>query len=300
MKPRVLPFFCEPCRMGFRSFTVAKEHVCDKEAVRKAVRKEEMRKFSDYDCSNEMRLALNAEKQWRFNALAVMEQSLRPDMIMPKKVEMAEVPTETEHVESEPEPEFYEAKEKEYEDDVQHFKIHEVLIESTQPTRPESKLRTSKCIEHKEPGVFCFNCKGTFESYSQYDLHLSEDFNEGKCSKALPDYYYIQNEDRTGMFDKRYKHSVMHIMPVKRDVRHIQCTLCKAVNFATSGDLYSHMVKCASSTNHDDKESPMDCQTAFGYGMPPSFNACQYVFPDPAKGIPRRRSDSDESIETEC
>ena len=57
---------------------------------------------------SEMRLALNAEKQWRFNALAVMEQSLRPDMIMPKKVEMAELPTETEHVGSDPEPEWVE------------------------------------------------------------------------------------------------------------------------------------------------------------------------------------------------
>lgn len=299
IKPRVLPFFCDSCRISFRSFSIAKGHTCDKEEKRKAVRKEDTRKFSDYECANEMKLALNADKQWRFNALAVLERSLKPDTVIPKRVEIEKVSTEMEYLDFEPEQEFYEAQEKEFEDDIPHYPISEVLIESTQPARPVSTLKSSTCMEHNDSGVFCFNCKGTFQSYSQYHLHLFDDYNDGKCSKALPDYYYVEKSDRTGMFHKRYKHSVMHHKPIKRDVSHIQCTLCKAINFASTGDLYAHMIKCASSTNHE-KESPIDCQTAFGYGMPPSFNACQYVFPDPAKGKPpRQKSRSNEPVGSE-
>lgn len=298
LKPRVLPFFCDHCRMGSRSFAHIKEHECDKEEKRKALRKEENRKYSDYDCSNEIKLALGAEKQWRFNALAVMEQSLKPDAVLPKKVEISEDPNLLQELDSVPDQEFYDAQEEEFEDDIPHYPISEVLIESTQATRPETTLKPTIYQSRKEAGVFCFNCKGSFDSYNQYHLHLREDHNNGECSKALPEYYYIENNDRTNMFDKNHRHSLMHHKPIKRDISHIQCTLCKAINFATTGDLYAHMVKCASSTNNKEEESPIDCPTAFGYGFPPSFDACQYVFPDPAKDKTPRPSCSKDLIET--
>lgn len=37
----------------------------------------------------------------------------------------------------------------------------------------------------------------------------------------------------------------------------------------------------------------IECPTVFGYGMPPSFNACQYVFPDPTRErapVPRQNN----------
>ncbi|CCD70518.1 uncharacterized protein CELE_R07G3.7 [Caenorhabditis elegans] len=283
LKPRVLPFFCDHCRLASRTLLHIKEHVCDKEEKRKAARKEESRKFADYDVTNEIKLATNSEKQWRFNAMAVLEQTLRPNKVAPKKVEIEEDPGIDQLLDSEPDQEFYDAQEQEFEDDTPHYPIKDVLVPSSQPPRPKVTLKSSECLGHNDAGVFCFNCKGSFDSYNQFQLHLNEDYNDGKCNRALPEYYYVQRHDRTHMFDKRYKHSVQHHKPIKRDISHIQCTLCKAVNFASTGDLYAHMVKCASSTTNEDKESAIDCPTAFGYGMPPSFNACQYVFPDPAK-----------------
>lgn len=264
--------------MSSRYFSHIKNHVCDKEEKRKAARKEDERKYSDYDCTNEMKLAMNAEKQWRFNALASLEQSLQPDKIMPKKVEVSKIPKETEHLDSEPEQEFYEAQEKEFVDDIPHYSIDEVLIDNAQVPRPVSKLKPDPI----EAGIFCFNCKGSFESYSQFNLHLLDSYNDGKCSKALPDTYYFERNDRTGMFDPRYKYSVRHHRPMTRDVSHVQCTSCKASNFSSPGDLYTHMVKCASAANLGNfSDAYGKSQTAFGYGMPPSFNACHYVFPDP-------------------
>ncbi|CCD70519.1 uncharacterized protein CELE_R07G3.7 [Caenorhabditis elegans] len=215
--------------------------------------------------------------------MAVLEQTLRPNKVAPKKVEIEEDPGIDQLLDSEPDQEFYDAQEQEFEDDTPHYPIKDVLVPSSQPPRPKVTLKSSECLGHNDAGVFCFNCKGSFDSYNQFQLHLNEDYNDGKCNRALPEYYYVQRHDRTHMFDKRYKHSVQHHKPIKRDISHIQCTLCKAVNFASTGDLYAHMVKCASSTTNEDKESAIDCPTAFGYGMPPSFNACQYVFPDPAK-----------------
>lgn len=282
-KPRVLPFFCDKCRLSSRHFSHIKEHVCDKEEKKKANRKEETRKYSDYDCSNEIKLALSAEKQWRFNAMAVVEQSLKPNTVIPKKVEFIQDPKIPQEIEAEPDQEFYDAQGEEYEDDIPHYPISEVLVESTQTTRPIETVKPTVHQSHSEPGVFCFNCKGSFDNYNQYHLHLSKTHNDGECSRALPEYYYVEKKDRSGMLDKKYKHSLRHHKPIARDVSHIQCTLCKAINFASTGDLYAHMVKCASSTNDEEEESLIECQTAFGYGMPPSFRACHYVFPDPAQ-----------------
>lgn len=300
-KPRVLPFFCDQCRLSSRHFAHIKEHVCDKEEKKKANRKEENRKYSDYECSNEIKLALSAEKQWRFNALAVVEQSLKPDEVVPKKYEFIQDPNIPQEVDAEPDQEFYEAREEEYEDDITHYPMNEVLVESSQAHRPEVTLKPSYHQSRHEAGVFCFNCKGSFDSYNQYHLHLRREHNNGQCSDALPEYYYTERHDKSGMLDKKYKHVLRHHTPLTRDISHIQCTLCKAKNFATTGDLYSHMVKCASSTNHKEEGgSPIDCPTVFGYGMPPSFGACQYVFPDPAKDrVPRYLSQQEMMIEQE-
>lgn len=231
--------------------------------------------------------------------MAVVEQSLKPDVVIPKKVEFIQDPNIPQEVEQEPDQEFYEAREEEYEDDITHYPISEVIVESTQAPRPEVTLKPSYHQSRSEAGVFCFNCKGSFESYNQFHLHLRKDHNNGHCSDALPEYYYTERNDRSGMLDNKYKHGLRHHKPVTRDISHIQCTLCKAINFATTGDLYAHMIKCASSTNSEG-ESPIDCPTVFGYGMPPSFGACQYVFPDPAKDrVPRYLSEPEMVIEQE-
>uniref|UniRef100_A0A1I7TLW6 C2H2-type domain-containing protein n=1 Tax=Caenorhabditis tropicalis TaxID=1561998 RepID=A0A1I7TLW6_9PELO len=227
-----------------------------------------------------------------------MEQTLKPDTVLPKKVDVLEEPDTLQNVDSEPDQEFFIAQEQEFEDDIPHYPIDEVLIESTQATRPKTTLKSTIFHSQNEAGVFCFNCKGTFNSYNQYQLHLHEDYNNGDCSKALPEHYYFERNDRTMMFNKNHRHSVMHHKPIKRDVSHIQCTLCKAVNFATTGDLYAHMIKCAASASNDE-DSPINCPTAFGYGFPPSFNACQYVFPDPARDKVPRQSSSKEKHESE-
>lgn len=258
--------------MSSRFFSRIKNHVCDKEEKRKAARKEDERKYSDYDYTNEIKLAMNAEKQWRFNALACLEQSLHPDKIMPPKVKVSNPPDEIEVWDSEPEQEFYEAQEREFEDDIPHYPIDEVLIPSTQVPPPVSKLKPAP----REAGIICFNCKGSFESYSQYNLHLFDSFNDGKCSKEVPDYFYFERKDRTGMFNPKYQHSLVNHRPVKRDVSHVQCTKCKAMNFASSGDLYTHIMKCAKTSATDDDDGN---ETVSGYG-----NACQYVFPDPDLG----------------
>lgn len=121
LKPRVLPFFCDHCRLASRTLLHIKEHVCDKEEKRKAARKEESRKFADYDVTNgtnnllfsiilikvisEIKLATNSEKQWRFNAMAVLEQTLRPNKVAPKKVEIEEDPGIDQLLDSEPDQE---------------------------------------------------------------------------------------------------------------------------------------------------------------------------------------------------
>ncbi|CAI2342611.1 unnamed protein product [Caenorhabditis sp. 36 PRJEB53466] len=294
LKPRVMPFFCDKCRLSTRTLSHILGHVCDREEKRKADRKEAARKFSLYDCAAEIKMALNAEKQWRYNGMAVMEQTLKPEKVCPKPVHIVQAPKETQYLDHEPSPEFFAAQEQEFDDETPHYPLEEVLIPSTQ-IRPKTTLKPSRCLAHPEPGVFCFHCKGSFDSYNQYQLHLRKEFSDGVCSRSLPSYYYVEREDRTGMFNKEHRHSVMHHVPVERDVSHIRCTLCKTMNFASTGDLYSHMIKCASTVTPG-KGSPIDCPTAFGYGMPPSFNACQYVFPDPVREkAPRTESVSAES-----
>lgn len=256
-KPRRLPFFCDKCRLSSRYFHHIKEHVCDKEEKRKMARKEEIRKYTDYDCSNEIKLALTAEKQWRYNSMSVMEQTLKPDVVRPKEVYYIKDPLPAQHVESEPDQEFFDAQEQEFEDDIPHYPLDEVLEKSTQVKGPKTTMKKSLFQEQYEAGVFCFNCKGSFDSYNQYHLHLRKEFNNGKCSETLPNYYYIERNDRTMMFNKKYTYTQMRHIPVKRDVSHIQCTLCKAINFSSTGDLYAHMIKCASqgATNDDFSES---------------------------------------------
>ncbi|ULU05344.1 hypothetical protein L3Y34_017799 [Caenorhabditis briggsae] len=286
IKPRVLPFFCDHCRISSRYFSIIKDHECDKEDKKKAARKEEERKYSDYDCTNEARLAMNAEKQWRFNALASLEQSLKPNVIMPKKVEISKFPTEAEPLDCEPDQAFLEAKKKEFEDDIPHHPIEEVLIENTQAPRPPTTVKP----DPREAGVFCFNCKGSFESYSQYHLHLFNSHDNGACSKVLPSYYPTETIDRSGLFDPRYKHKVMHSRPSKRDVRHVRCTHCKTINFTSTAELYAHMINCANSVTQDSGNSPPRNFTSFGYGLPPSHDAYQYVFPETSdQSTPRKK-----------
>lgn len=87
---------------------------------------------------------------------------------------------------------FYDAQEQEFEDDTPHYPIKDVLVPSSQPPRPKVTLKSSECLGHNDAGVFCFNCKGSFDSYNQFQLHLNEDYNDGKCNRALPEYYYVQ------------------------------------------------------------------------------------------------------------
>lgn len=52
-----------------------------------------------------MKQALNPEKQWRYNGMAVMEKTLKPNKVIPRRVEMEKLSTAMEPVEKEPDQE---------------------------------------------------------------------------------------------------------------------------------------------------------------------------------------------------
>lgn len=220
-RANVALFYCSRCQLNTHWYQQVLEHHCTPPK----------KKTHDGFHDNEQ-IAQNAYKSSKVDALAAMERMVHPsyaNLMDPQKIPH---PTEPVQIGNVLRLDELCARGMEVENEIEEVPLGELFYSVAGPSglnEPGEKSLT---------GYLCTKCKQLYESFSHFNDHVVSCIPE--CVK---DFIPI-DIDPSHSFTSRISYNKMRHLPLKRDVSHVACTACGAKNFASTGELHEHIMKC--------------------------------------------------------